>query len=90
MDNVDLEACNDQPHDVTTGSQDDKTSAFVFTSISCSPFHTEFGLLPVSCTCQVFDVGPQMKALDGHTLYEVLYGVKADLLHLVCCLPFSD
>ena len=30
MDNVDLEAGDGQPHDATTGSQDDETSAFDF------------------------------------------------------------
>ena len=57
VDNVDLEAGNDQSHDATTGSQDDDTSAFDFQNDQSLSSPPEPGPSRASRACQVFDVG---------------------------------
>jgi len=64
VDNLDLETGDDQPHDATMGSQDDDTFAFDFQIDQLLSPSQEPGPSLVSCTCQVFDAGPDSEP-DG-------------------------
>ena len=61
LDDVDLEACDDQRRQALRTTI---PLLLIFTSIGCSLFHRNQAL----CARHGFDVGPEMKALDGHTL----------------------
>jgi len=69
VDNVDLEIGDDQLHDATMGSQDDDTFAFDFQINQLLSPPQEPGLLLVSCTCWVFDVGPDSEPESEEELY---------------------
>jgi len=64
VDDVNLETGDDQLHNTTVGSQDDDTFAFDFQIDQFPSPPWEPGLLLVSCTRQVFDVGPESEP-DG-------------------------
>jgi len=62
VDDVNLETGDDQLHNTTVGSQDNDTFAFDFQIDQFPSPPREPGPSLVSCTCQVFDVGPESEA----------------------------
>ena len=62
VDDVNLETGDDQLHNATVGSQDNDTFAFNFQIDQFPSPPQEPGPSLVSCTCQVFDVGPESEA----------------------------
>jgi len=76
VDDVDLETGDDQLHDATMGSQDDDTFAFDFQIDQLHSPPQEPGPSLVSCTCQVFDVGPDSEPESEEGLYSTTKGYK--------------
>ena len=74
---INLKAGNDQPHDATTGPQDDKTSAFDFHIDQSLSSPLDPGLSHVSPTCHLFDVGPDSEP-DGEREGEEYRGQCGD------------